>query len=114
MVLAVCLITTEASALGIGFYYEYGGGSTDWTMDYDEGYHNGSYHDDWSEDFDGDKTRSALGFILDTTVARDMLFNYRFQIGYETWKDEVDGFDTFDMEGITMTHDFGFGVLRTP
>jgi hypothetical protein len=114
MFFAAVLFISDAHAFGIGLFYQYGGGSSNWTMEYDENYYNGSYHDDWSEDYDGDKTRKAFGFVLDTTIARDMLFNYRLQIGYETWEDEVDDFDTFDMDGITMTHDFGFGVLRTP
>ncbi|WP_419661698.1 uncharacterized protein Dvar_21340 [Desulfosarcina variabilis str. Montpellier] len=113
---ATFFFTTTASAIGIGFFYELGNASPEWTIEYEDDDHYYYYDEDesWTRDFDGDRSRRAFGFVLDTTVARDQLFNYRFQIGYETWEDEVSGFGEFDMSGISMSHDFGFGVLRTP
>ncbi len=107
-------VTTEAGAIGLGFYYELGNASPDWTIEYEDDDYYYDDDDSWSRDFEGDRSRKAFGFVLDTTVARNQLFNYRFQVGYETWEDEVGGFGDFDMSGITMSHDFGFGVLRTP
>ena len=111
--LALCFVVflaADAGAMGMGFYVELGDGTSDWTIETDD-YH----YDNWSWDYDGDKTRTAFGFVLDTAVSRDTLFNYRFQIGYEAWENELDGYgDTFEMVGISMSHDFGFGIVRTP
>lgn len=112
---AAFFVTTPAGAIGLGFFYEQGNASPDWTIEYeDDSYYYYGDDESWTRDFDGDRSRMAFGFVLDTTVARNQLFNYRFQIGYEAWEDDVSGFGEFDMRGITMSHDFGFGVLRTP
>jgi hypothetical protein len=107
-IIVCCLIVfpiTNAGAVGLGFYVERGSGSSDWEEedDYDN-----------TNDFDTDDKRAGFGFVLDTNVAQDRLFNYRLQIGYEKRDTEIkNSIDSADLKGFVMSHDFGFGVLRT-
>jgi len=94
----------EAGAAGFGTYFDYNRGSSSWRAD------NG--YTTW--DFDSDKKIVGLGFVFDTAVAKDKLFNYRLQLGFEAWKDESEADEELDLSGIAWTNDFGFGVLRTP
>ena len=64
--------------------------------------------EDWDDTLI-DETRNLknIGFVIDTNVAQDRVFNYRFTMVRE----ENNGYSV-DMKGIVMTHDFGFGVFR--
>jgi hypothetical protein len=112
-IIVCCLIAfpiTQAGATGLGFYVERAGGSGDWEREPDE---------DTAEDYDSDEDATAFGFVLDTNVARDRIFNDRLQIGYEKWEPKLklkgSGGEgrKLELKGFAMTHDFGFGVLRT-
>jgi hypothetical protein len=48
---------------------------------------------------------------VDTAVARNKTFNYRFTLMQEE-NNADSGLVELDMEGLAMTHDFGFAVLR--
>lgn len=104
-------LATNAVALGLGGYLTLTGQTTEWDVDYD--IDNGN---DGSEDWDAKEGTAGFGFVLDTAVARNELFNYRFQIGLESSSVELDTDDgdaTAKLAGIAMTHDFGVGVYRT-
>jgi hypothetical protein len=97
----VCILgISNASALGLGAYYNQGWG--DGEIQYDD------YDRDIDIEFDY-KTK-MIGFILDTNVATDSVFNYRLNIAL----DELDpGRRSKKIDGYVMDHTFGFGVLRT-
>jgi hypothetical protein len=85
--------TSHAQAVGLGF--SVGTGSEEWENDV---YNNGN------------REVSNVGFVVDTAVARNKVFNYRFTFLKE--ENNADG-GNLDMQGYAMTHDFGFGVVRT-
>jgi hypothetical protein len=73
--------------------------------------------------------RSDFGIVVDTTIAKDSLFNYRLNIGAgfgqvgvkKTRRDLFDIFNpvsktnyVFRIIDFQMFHSFGFGVVRTP
>ena len=72
----------------------------------------GAGTEDWNNDrkHAGDRENTNYGFILDTAVAQDRLFNYRLTFQFEKNQAEDQG---LDMEGIATTHDFAFGVVRS-
>jgi len=80
------------------------------------GFTSGSADEKWTDtnsfnlpesNYDSD----SFGFVLDTNVAKNKLFNYRFTIKDEENSSEV---GSIKYEGIAMTHDFGFGIIRAP
>jgi hypothetical protein len=96
----VCLSSFDAHAIGLGFYGRYGAGSETWKFD------------EYSGSYSKDTPRYGFGFLFDTTVARNSLFNYQFNLGYH--QEEVKPFSPqLKLTGISMTHDFGFGVVRS-
>ena len=113
--LLVFLTTTNASATGYGAYFEYGrvfdgeltnacGPCSQNRLGLDL---------DYSEDHYG------LGLVLDTAVAKDQLFNYRVDLGYERVEANYEGF-TYRYspstrqhgDGISLDNAFGFGIIR--
>ena len=105
VLIVLVFFASNAHAIGFGFNMTGGGGSTNWEAE------------DWWDgtkvaDFDTDDSRVGFGFIFDTTVAKDRLFNYRLNIGPEAVDYDVDGGGTFETRGWFMAHDFGFGIVR--
>ncbi|GMR18832.1 MAG: hypothetical protein BMS9Abin33_1277 [Gammaproteobacteria bacterium] len=88
----------ESYALGLGITT--GSGSEEWD-------HN--YIGVSSFNHDGDREIRNFGFVLDTAVARNALFNYRFSFVAEKNSADRAG---LDMKGVAMTHDFGFALFR--
>ena len=112
-----------AHATGIGFYLSRGSGDTDFNEDYDD-------DDSWYDlESSGDAKFSGYGFILDTAVAKDKVFNYRLQIGYEDVEYDLDSvyyedlnmdisasvsnFE-LDIDRFVLDNTFGFGIVRIP
>ena len=96
-------IVTDSTAFGLGAFYNfYGSGESDLEIDFDDPF-------DFEKEFDGDY--SGFGFVLDTSVARDRVFNYRLNFGYKQVDFEYKDFDV-DMSGISIENTFGFGVFR--
>lgn len=105
----VCCITavlfficSSAWAIGLGGFVNFGTGKTSWESDDDF-----EYTDDSSDSFYG------IGFVLDTAVATNTIFNYRLNFGIEKWKRSFD--ETNDNQKLTrytIANTFGFGVLR--
>ena len=96
-IILATLITVSASpcyAVGLGF--SFGAGSEEWEQ---------------QRVNIGDRDVRNVGFVVDTAVARDKIFNYRFSF----LKEENNAADSgkLDMEGYAMVHDFGFAVLQT-
>lgn len=89
---------SNASAIGLGAYYQLGWGKANWKWD-----DNGTAYND-SLDHRG----RLPGFVLDTNVAQDQVFNYRLQLGLDQIKVAGGGKAT----GYVMDHIFGFGVVR--
>ena len=96
--------TTEARAIGIGLNLTGGGGISEWEIEQD--------FFPYKIDKDVDVARGGIGFIFDTTVSKNRLFNYRLNIGSEAAEYDIDGGGTFDTRGWFMAHDFGFGLIR--
>ena len=93
--LSVFLFSPNAMALGLGLYLSQGSGDSEWERDSD------------GRDFDRDVSQKEFGFVLDTTVAQDKLFNYRLNVG-RLWVE----YDDFEMDGIIASHSFGFAFVR--
>ena len=103
MLLISSVYSTQAMAVGKGFYLQAGAGSASW--DAEDDFHS------WS--FDSDTSHAGFGFVLDTAVAKDKLFNYRFQIGYEQFEDKPTGSSRkLKMDSLVIDQDFGFGLVR--
>ena len=96
---------SSASALGLGTYYNLGWGDGEIEFDNDDDYY---YHDDDKFDIDTDHRGRAIGFVLDTNVAKNALFNYRLNVALDT----IDFGHGLELDGCVMDHTFGFGVLR--
>jgi hypothetical protein len=104
----VCILgISSASALGLGAYYNQGWG--DGEVEYDDWDDDDYNHYDFDDiDIENDYKTRMIGFMLDTNVARDSIFNYRLNIAL----DEMEPKSGKDIDGYVMDHTFGFGVLR--
>ena len=104
-VLFVCtFFVPDAAAVGVGVDFNAGYGDTDWV------------EDDWSSTprrFSSDDSMMGIGYFFDTAPAGDSLFNYRFSFGWEKNEFDLDDGDAMETKGWYMTHDFGFGLVRT-
>jgi hypothetical protein len=90
---------TPAFATGLGGYLSYG--NVDGSVDFN---FNGDYKTD----------RFGIGFVMDTNVATDRLFNYRLELGYQkSWRE----FDVLsrdiEFSGFTWNNYFGFAPYRS-
>lgn len=115
---AIMLLTSPLFAVGIGGYLALGAGSYDWS------YTDGTYYSEYDattydlEDSDvgSSVSKVGLGFILDTNIAKDSLFNYRLQISISSMTiDNSDSMEDMDIEATEffVYNSFGFGVART-
>jgi hypothetical protein len=104
MVLVFGFFITNAGAVGLGGYINYGNGSVSWSVE--------NAFDTWDDD--ADFTVTGYGFVMDSNVARNSLFNYRLQIGFENWSEDLESDVTYELSGLVLTQDFGFGIVRTP
>jgi len=97
------VFSTQALAIGKGFYIQGGSGSADWTIENDD--------TGVKRDRSPDTSHFGVGFVLDTATDIDRLFNYRFQVGYESFSNEFDN-TTYDFDSLVIDQDFGFGIVR--
>lgn len=88
------LLAASVEAAGYGPYFEYARANGE--MDH----------------FDFDANKYGVGFVVDTNVAKDRVFNYRFALGYQHHEREFDNGVEGEFNGITMNHAFGFGLYR--
>ena len=77
--LALLFPASSAMAVGAGMYFSYGHG---WGNVEDD-----DFDDLWDDGlpytFDFEENVFGVGFTFDTNVAKNRLFNYRLEIGYE-------------------------------
>ena len=60
-------------------------------------------------DQDYESDRFGLGFVMDTNVAKDSLFNYRLEVGYQhSWREFDDFSGEIESDGFTINNTFGF------
>jgi hypothetical protein len=83
-------------AVGLGGYLEYSAGS-------------GTFDDYFDVDVDVDTV--GFGFVLDTNVSRDNVFNYRLHFGYNALDIGIPG-SNIDGYRIMLDNTFGFGIIR--
>ena len=75
------------------------------------GFSLGTGNETWENDrlHEGDRSISNVGFVIDSAVARNKIFNYRFTFMKEDNETDSRG---LDMKGYAMTHDFGLAVYQ--
>ncbi len=103
LTISLILFTSPLFAIGMGVYVPASRSRIKW-----------SYSDYADFDIYSDASRIGIGFILDTAVAKNNLFNYRLNLGITRMKiDHEEGF--FDIEGFEsqLINTFGFGIIRT-
>lgn len=96
-VLLILALAAPVYAGGIGMFVSGGSAEADWDGDY--------------LSFDADGQHRDIGFAVDSNLATDKLFNYRLELGRAEWEIEDynnQGFEA-DVDGLVMTHNFGFG-----
>ncbi len=97
--LFVLFFTSPLFAIGLGAYIPGSRGIIEW--------------EDNSNNDNSDLFKLGIGFILDTAVAQDRIFNYRLNLGFALTKiiNETDyNIDGFDYH---LYNTFGFGIIRT-
>lgn len=96
----------DASAIGFGFYGTLGKG----TLKFDDGWWASQVHSNSRED----TVLLGTGMVLDTAVARNHVFNYRLNLGYEKLKIDFDQkFENDRLESVVIDQDFGFAVYKS-
>jgi opacity protein-like surface antigen len=118
-ILAIALIAAPAGATGLGLYLTYGDGSSELDENWDD---DSSFHELSTE---GDSEFYGGGFVLDTAVALDRVFNYRLNVGFEKLEYEADSvfnetlgsplaFRVYDLDvkRLVIDNTFGFGIVR--
>lgn len=62
-------------------------------------------------EFHEDTDYAGWGFVYDTAIAKNKIFNYRLNFGYESLNvDAANGKETFS--GYVLDSDFGLGIVR--
>jgi hypothetical protein len=103
ILLVLMVVSTQAMAVGIGIFGELGKVS------------NARVADDSLVSSEESHMLGGLGFVVDTAVAKDTLFNYRLNIGLEKWNWGVDSFQNIassELFRLGLYNTFGFGVIR--
>ncbi len=104
LLLAVIFFTSSAMAIGLGFYLNPGifGGEADWTRE-----------DPISSDFKKDTEHTGYGFVLDTAVAKNKLFNYRLNLGMEEFTSKGGANPAeYELDSFVIDNTFGFAVFK--
>ncbi|OGR02164.1 MAG: hypothetical protein A2511_13890 [Deltaproteobacteria bacterium RIFOXYD12_FULL_50_9] len=112
LLITACFVTTitfssNAHAFGLGAYGSIGAGEADWEID--------SSSSPNTPTFKFDIESQGFGFVMDTNVAKNNVFNYRLQIGYEQVEqtNQKDSKEVLNLKGVVIDNDFGFGIIRT-
>lgn len=116
IVILVMILSYNAQSIGLGFYVPFSSGTS--TNEISDGGPN------WNASHSG----AGFGFVMDTKLAGDKLFNYRLNIGFHYSSSLADNPDYiailpdsyynygYDVSNYSLVFDntFGFGFLRTP
>jgi len=100
-VAAMILFSSPLMAVGLGVYLTGQGGS-----------YSCSPSDSTYDSFDLSTSEFGIGFVLDTTVAKDKIFNYRLNIELTNISATPEDGDSFSGVGFNIFNTFGFGVVR--
>lgn len=93
--MAVLSWPVSSSAVGLGVYV-------------------GESRVEYDTDFDSiDADIRSFGFVLDSAVAADRVFNYRLELGYGRSEYDLPLDMTIKTDVYTINNTFGFGVVRT-
>lgn len=103
----VCVFgSSQVHAAGLGFYGSAGGGTADWSVD-------GSSIN--TQNFGKDTGHLGIGLVMDTAPARDKLFNYQLNIGYDRFSNRGgSAWGSADFDGFVVSNNFGFGTMISP
>jgi hypothetical protein len=104
--LVLMLVSTQAMAVGIGLYGGVGKASNARVR----------VRDTALASPEESHRLAGLGFVLDTAVAKNQLFNYRLNVGFEKWNWGVDTFENIaraEPLRIGIYNTFGFGIIKT-
>jgi hypothetical protein len=93
--LVLFLYSQPAMCMGYGLYLTGNGGMTTW---------NGNM------DFSHAGVSGGFGFVMDTSVARDKLFNFRLNLGLDIINSAYRSIDIYKFDVLCS---FGFGLVRT-
>lgn len=99
----VLIFSSPVYAGGIGMYFQDGQVTDgDWDGDYD---------------FDIDSDHRDFGFVVDSNLATNKMFNYRLELGRTLF--DIDDYNNqpgvdAELEGLVMNHNFGFGGIIAP
>lgn len=91
----------QVLAIGLGGYLEAAGGD-------------GDFEYESSPEFDVDVAAAGLGFVLDTDLTDNGVFNYRLNVGFESLDLDDDFDDTLELGGLVVANTFGFAIIRQP
>jgi hypothetical protein len=100
--LGILATATGAQAIGLGGYVEAAGGS------------NGSFEYDTGDSFDVDERAVSGGFVMDTALRNESLFNYRLQVGAIGMELEDEFGTTLELGGVVFDNTFGFAMVLAP
>lgn len=93
-----------AAAAGFGLVATTGSNDIEWTTD-------------WTpSSFTTDAKHAGYGIVFDTNVARERMFNYRFEFtkAEAEFKNFTGTGRTMEIDGFAMNHTFGFGTQLSP
>ena len=99
------IFNSQAHAIGIGGYLTSASGSYDLTYE--------NQDTDYETEDSTTISKIGYGFILDTAVQKDTLFNYRLNLGYSFFSLKGDDFPDVDGSDYHVYNSFGFRIIRT-
>jgi hypothetical protein len=92
----------EARAAGFGVYGSLGGGNADWSPDN-------------NADFKKSTAHIGAGLVMDTVPARDSLYNYQLNLGYDQFRNNNrNAWGNAVFDSFVISNNFGFGALINP
>ncbi|MFH0976744.1 MAG: hypothetical protein V1874_13250 [Spirochaetota bacterium] len=110
---SIMLLSSPVKAIGMGGYVT--GSYSYYQWEYNSEYYS-YYHQVPDVRFNSNGYKIGTGFIFDTGIANDRLFNYRLQIGVNKVKMYNNHSDIPNVDGYeySIYNNFCFGFIRTP
>jgi len=99
---AMIMVSSPLMAIGLGAYTTGSAASYSCTL-----------YDDYDSTFDLDVSQFGAGFVLDTAVAKDRVFNYRLNVELTGLSAETESGSAYDGFAFNVFNTFGFGIVRT-
>jgi hypothetical protein len=99
-----------ARAAGFGIYGSLGGGNADWSPDTGWPWSPGD-----NAVFKKSTEHIGVGLVMDTVPARDRLFNYQLNLGYDQFRNyNRNAWGNAAFNSFVISNNFGFGTLINP